>query len=65
MCRSELSAGITSANVFVFVKQVDLLDAGRKLNVHNTFRRHPGRKLNVLCTFSLRPVSTGEVVKRS
>ena len=32
---------------------------GRKLNVHKTFRRHPGRLLNVLCTFNLRPVSTG------
>ena len=32
---------------------------GRKLNVHKTFRRRPGRLLNVLCTFNLRPVSTG------
>ena len=31
----------------------------RKLNVHKTFRRHPGRVLNVLCTFNLLPVSTG------
>ena len=35
------------------------VDTGRKLNVHKTFRRRPGRLLNVLCTFSLRPVSTG------
>ena len=35
------------------------VDTGRKLNVHNTFRRRPGRLLNVLCTFDLRPVSTG------
>ena len=35
------------------------VDTGRKLNVHETFRRHPGRLLNVLCTFTLRPVSTG------
>ena len=35
------------------------LDAGRKLNVHKTFRRRPGRLLNVLCTFNLRPVSRG------
>ena len=35
------------------------VDAGRKLNVHKTFRRRPGRLLNVLCTFNLRPVSTG------
>ena len=30
------------------------VDTGRKLNVHKTFRRHPGRLLNVLCTFNLR-----------
>ena len=36
-----------------------LVDTGRKLNVHKTFRRRPGRFLNVLCTFNLRPVSTG------
>ena len=35
------------------------LVTGRKLNVHNTFRRRPGRLLNVLCTFDLRSVSTG------
>ena len=35
------------------------VDTGRKLNVHKTFRRRPGRILNVLCTFNLRPVSTG------
>ena len=35
------------------------VDRGRKLNVRKTFRRRPGRLLNVLCTFSLRPVSTG------
>ena len=29
------------------------------MNVHKTFRRRPGRLLNVLCTFNLRPVSTG------
>ena len=29
------------------------VDAGRKLNVHKTFRRRPGRLLNVLCTFKL------------
>ena len=36
------------------------VDTGRKLNVHKTFRRRPGRLLNVLCTFNLRPVSTGK-----
>ena len=35
------------------------VDTGRKLNVHKTFRRRPGRFLNILCTFNLRPVSTG------
>ena len=35
------------------------VDTGHKLNVHKLFRRRPGRLLNVLCTFSLRPVSTG------
>ena len=33
------------------------VDTGRKL----TFRRCPGRLLNVICTFNLRPVSTGIV----
>ena len=37
------------------------VDIGRKLNVHKTFTRRPGRLLNVLCTFNLRPVSTGLV----
>ena len=37
------------------------VDTGRKLSVHKTFRRRPGRLLNVLCTFNLRPVSTGLV----
>ena len=38
-----------------------LMVAGNlKLNVHKTFRRRPGRLLNVLCTFNLRPVSTGK-----
>ena len=37
------------------------VDKGRKLNVHKTFRGRPGRLLNVLCTFYLRPVSTGNV----
>ena len=35
------------------------VDTRRKLNVHKTFRRPPGGLLNVLCTFNLRPVSTG------
>ena len=36
-----------------------LVDTGRKLNVHKTFKRRHGYLLNVLCTFNLRPVSTG------
>ena len=43
--------------VFTFERPVD---TGRKWNVHKTLRRCPGRLLNVLCTFNLRPVSTGE-----
>ena len=35
------------------------VDTGRKLNVHKTFKKRPGRLLSVLCTFNLRPVSTG------
>ena len=41
-----------------FTFKMTLLDAGRKLNVHKTFRRRLGRPLNVLCTFNLRSVST-------
>ena len=37
------------------------VDTERKFNVHKTFRRRSGRLLNVLCTFNLRPVSTGKV----
>ena len=33
------------------------------MNVHKTFRRRPERLLNVLCTFNLRPVSTGNCSK--
>ena len=35
------------------------LDAGFKLKVYRTFRKRPERLLNVLCTFNLRPQSTG------
>ena len=35
------------------------VDTGRKLNVHKTFKRRHGYLLSVLCTFNLRPVSTG------
>lgn len=36
------------------------LDAGRKLKVNMTFRRHLGRLLDVLYTLDLRPVSRGK-----
>ena len=37
------------------------VDTGRKLNVHETFRKRPGRLLNALRAFNLRPVSAEEV----
>ena len=39
------------------------VETGRKLNVHKTFRRHPGRTLNVLCTFSLRPQGSPSICR--
>ena len=36
------------------------VDTGRQLNVDQTFSRRPLRFLNVLCTFNLRPESTGK-----
>ena len=51
---------ITCRNTFLIHDIIaSPVDTGRKLNVHKTFRRRPGRLLNVLCTFNLRPVSTG------
>ena len=44
---------------------IHAVDKGRKLNVHKTLRRRPGRLLNVLCTFNLRPVSTGTCISFS
>ena len=41
------------------------VDTGRILNVHKTFIRRPGRLLKVLCTFNLRPVSTGKPLKNA
>ena len=40
-----------------FLHSCNPVDAGGKLNVH---KRRPGQLLNCLCTFNLRPVSTGE-----
>ena len=47
------------SKVSILKRYIISLDAGRKLKVHKTFRRCPGCLLNVLCTFNLRPVSTG------
>ena len=48
---------------YVMMKKLRLalfpVDIKRNLNVHKMFRICPGRLLNVLCTFNLRPVSTG------
>ena len=44
----------------IFDRNPNPVDTRRKLNVHKTFRRRAGRFLNVLCTFNLRPVSTGK-----
>ena len=43
-----------------YERSINTVDTGQKLNVHKTFKRHPGRLLNVFCTFNLRPVSTGK-----
>ena len=50
-----------SNGVYEFTESSNPVDTGRKLKVHKTFRRRPGCLLNVLCTFSLRPVSTGNM----
>ena len=46
-----------------FAKSVTILlyppGAGRKLNVHKTFRRRSARLVNVLCTFMLCSVTRG------
>ena len=57
------SVKIHHKNVQVLASEVYPVDTGRKLNVHKTFGGRPGRLLNVLCTFNLRPVSTGHKVK--
>ena len=58
------------ANSVIFMKHVffenavtsfNLLDTGRKLDVHKIFRRGLKRLLNDLCTFNLRPVSRGKL----
>ena len=54
-----ISLNILSDTVYQYLP-TNPEDTGRKLNVHKTLRRRPGRLLNVLCTFNLRPVSTGK-----
>ena len=58
------SVKIHHKNVQVLASEVYPVDTGRKLNVHKTFGGRPGRLLKVLCTFNLRPVSTGFEIKR-
>ena len=48
----------TLYKIDITLKKEYPVDTARKLNVHKTFR---GRLLNVLCTFNLRPVSTGYI----
>ena len=43
------------------IRTVFPVDTQHRLNIHKTFRRHPGRLLNVLCKFNLRPVSMGVI----
>ena len=47
---------------FLLTFMIDQIETERKLNVHKTFRRRPGRLLSALCTFNLRPVSTGFMI---
>ena len=49
------------SDVKYFIQKSTIIpvDTWRKSNIHKTFRSRPGRLLNVLCTFNLRPVSTG------
>ena len=52
----------SSIHEFSYTQKQSVLfpvDTGCKLNIHKTFKRCLGPLLNVLCTFNLRPVSTG------
>ena len=68
---NKMMKGIWESHAFFLYHSTKIrsspVDTGRKLNVHKTFRRRPGRLLNVLCSFNLRPVSTGSrgVLKNS
>ena len=49
-----------SFTLFLICSYFFPVDTGRKLNVYETFKRRSRRLLNVLlCTFNLRPGSTG------
>ena len=48
-------------NTIIRIPFQSLVDAGRKLNLHKTFRRRSGRLRNVLFTFSVSPVSMGSI----
>ena len=60
--RNKRQKGRDDMRALMAIKALNLADTGRKLNVHKTFRGRTGRLLNVLCTFNLRPVSTGNHV---
>ena len=51
------NSSFCSQDIFYFASS--FAHTGRQLNVHKTFRKRPGRHSNFLCTFNLRPVSTG------
>ena len=60
----QLFADVAQKHFLKICQKGNPVDTGRKLNVHNTFKRCPGRLLNVLCTFNLRSVSTGKFLWR-
>ena len=61
---STLGATLKYKKIDISKREHDFpVDTGRKLNVHKTFRRHPGRLLYVLCMSNLRPLSTGFCMK--
>ena len=67
-CKSESNETVlinmSHENEFISNGPVEVIvDTGRKLDVHKTFRRRPGRLLNVLFTSNLRPVSTGYLLQ--
>ena len=55
--------GTTINIIKQFQSPVNPLDSGHKLNVYQTFKRHPWRLLNVLCTFNSRPAMKGSLTR--